>query len=141
VTIEVRPVARADWPSLFEVMRELRTRLSLEEFLARAARQAEAHRYELWGARVEGEGGWVGAMGLRPLETLARGAHIHVDDLVVADRARKLGAGRLLMERAFEIARERGCAAVFLDSRVEAVGFYERLAFEGHPAKIMKRKV
>ena len=46
--IAVHLAGRDDWPALFPVVRELRTRLTLEEFLPRMERQVAAHAYELW---------------------------------------------------------------------------------------------
>jgi glucosamine-phosphate N-acetyltransferase len=54
-------------------------------------------------------------------------------DLVVDQEYRGLGVGTALVERAAEIARERGCRRVELDSgfhRTAAHQFYERRGFE-----------
>jgi GNAT superfamily N-acetyltransferase len=56
-----------------------------------------------------------------------------VENVVVADDARRRGAGRALMLRAIEIAREAGCYKVNLISGNERTGaheFYRSLGFE-----------
>ena len=65
-------------------------------------------------------------MGMRPVHTLARGPHLHVDDLVVDAAVRGSGAGHALMAYAEADARAREMSAVFLDARPDAIPFYER---------------
>lgn len=58
---------------------------------------------------------------------------IEVEGLVVDERYRRTGIGRLLMNHVEEWARERGCNIVNLRSNVireEAHGFYRRLGYE-----------
>ncbi len=55
-----------------------------------------------------------------------------VGDVQVASAERGAGVGRRMMERAIELARERGCKLVFLIShhtRTDAHRFYQRLGF------------
>jgi glucosamine-phosphate N-acetyltransferase len=57
----------------------------------------------------------------------------YICDLVVDQEQRRAGVGTALMEKAVEIAKQRGCRRVELDSgfhRVEAHRFYEHLGFE-----------
>jgi len=57
----------------------------------------------------------------------------HVDELVVESRYRGQGVGRQLLAQISELARERGCRRVELDSafhRKQAHEFYERHGFE-----------
>ena len=95
--------------------------------------------YELVGAYLDGK--LVGVMGIRPVHTLARGAHLHVDDLVVDEAIRGSGAGRALMAYAEADARARDMGAVFLDARPDAVAFYEREKYALHPAPSMKKLI
>jgi ribosomal protein S18 acetylase RimI-like enzyme len=78
---------------------------------------------------------------MRPVATLARGSHLHVDDLVVDNTQRGSGIGAALMEYAERYARDHGLAAVFLDSRADVVGFYDRLGYSAHPAQLMRKSV
>ncbi len=148
--LTVRPVAETELGAAFEVLRELRTHLTPKLFAERLARQRE-RGYELLGAFAPGGEGpagplgptgpetLVGVLGMRPVETMARGPHLHVDDLVVAGGRRGRGVGRRLLARAEEIARERGLAAVFLDSRPEVLGFYEKLGYGPHTATLVRK--
>jgi N-acetylglutamate synthase-like GNAT family acetyltransferase len=135
VALNVRRLEPAEWPQAFPVISQLRT-LDEAEFLRRARRQSHTG-YELVGAFANGE--LIGVMGMRPVHTLARGAHLHVDDLVVAEHARGGGAGHALMEYAEADARARDMSAVFLDARPEAVSFYERRDFALHAAPSMRK--
>ena len=102
----------------------------------RARRQSHSG-YELVGAFQGGK--LIGVMGMRPVHTLARGAHLHVDDLVVDAQARGSGAGHALMAYAEADARARDMTAVFLDARPQAIPFYERESYVLHPAPSMKK--
>lgn len=58
-----------------------------------------------------------------------------VENVVVAEHARRCGAGRALMTRAIELAREAGCYKVNLISGNERTGahaFYRSLGFEAN---------
>lgn len=55
---------------------------------------------------------------------------LYVKYLAVVERARTLGVGRALMNRAEEEARKRGLAGVYLDTYdFQAPGFYEKLGY------------
>ncbi len=57
----------------------------------------------------------------------------HIDELVVEKNYRNQGIGTLLLDRLIEIARERGCRRVELDSAFHRKGahqFYEQRGFE-----------
>ncbi|WGS54112.1 GNAT family N-acetyltransferase [Paraburkholderia sp. D15] len=133
--IDVRRLTPAEWATAFPLIAQLRS-LDEAEFLQRARRQAHTG-YELVGAFAEGT--LIGVMGMRPVHTLARGAHLHIDDLVVDATVRKGGAGRALMDYAEADARARDMTAVFLDAHPDAVGFYQRQSFVFHIAPSMKK--
>jgi len=80
----------------------------------------------------------VGLMGFRPVHTLARGPHLHVDDLVVDEASRSLGVGKILLDFALNESKDRGMNFVFLDAREQAIPFYERNGFIFHTAPSMK---
>ncbi len=122
----------------FAIVVQLRAHLEIQEFAARVARQMEAG-YELIGAFVDHA--MVGVMGMRPVETLARGKHLHVDDLVVDAAARGHGYGKALLDYAEREARARGGAWVFLDSRPEVLTFYEALGYARHTAILVKKRI
>lgn len=133
--LEVRRLSPAEWGQAYPVIAQLRT-LDEPEFLSRARRQSYSG-YELVAALHEGK--IVGVMGMRPVHTLARGAHLHVDDLVVDETVRGSGVGHVLMAYAEADARARGMTAIFLDARPDAIPFYEREAYALHPAPSMKK--
>jgi GNAT superfamily N-acetyltransferase len=56
---------------------------------------------------------------------------LYVEDLFIAERARRLGIGRLLMARLAAIAQQRGCSRMSLAVLAwnPARGFYHRLGF------------
>lgn len=67
-----------------------------------------------------------------------------IGGLVVSERARRRGAGTLLMRRAEDFARERGCAAVNLRSNVIRSGahqFYAAIGYEIIKTQYAFRKV
>jgi GNAT superfamily N-acetyltransferase len=131
----IRRLLPTEWPQAFPVISQLRT-LDEAEFLRRVRHQSYSG-YELIGAFVDGD--LVGVMGVRPVHTLARGGYLHVDDLVVIEKARGYGAGHALMEYAEADARARNMSAVFLDARPEAIPFYERRDYVLHSAPSMKK--
>jgi ribosomal protein S18 acetylase RimI-like enzyme len=136
--MEVRPIFDHELESAYPIVRELRGHLDEEDFLLFARRQMETG-YELWGA-FEGRT-IVGVIGFRPLVTFARGMHVHVDDLVVTAGRRGSGVGRALLEAAEREARRRGLECVFLDSRPDALAFYERLGYVQHTSIVMRKEL
>ncbi len=134
--VSVRRLVPAEWRQAFAIVVQLRTALDEAEFLRRVQRQSFSG-YELVGAfRDEA---LVGVLGMRPVHTLARGGHLHVDDLVVDERVRSGGIGQALLAFAEQDATARGLSAVFLDARREAIPFYERERYVFHPAPSMKK--
>jgi ribosomal protein S18 acetylase RimI-like enzyme len=134
--IDIRAVAEAELAAAFAVLHELREQLDHATFVARLQRQAQ-QGYRLYGAFLGPL--LVGLIGMRPVETMARGRHLHVDDLVVAGGRRGQGIGQRLLEFAERQAREQGLAAVFLDCRRQAIGFYQKLGYTFHTAPLMRK--
>lgn len=139
MTIEIRPIEPNDSESAWHVLRELRTVLSFEQYETALVAQSRQHDYELIGAFKKGD--LVGIMGIRPVHTFARGAHLHIDDLVVTKSARGTGIGHKLLEYAETLARERGMEQVFLDSRPEVIGFYEGDGYRRHESILVKKRL
>ena len=131
----VRRLSPAEWRRAYPIVAQLR-QLPEDEFIRRVERQSYS-AYELVGAFRDDL--LVGVMGMRPVHTLARGPHLHIDDLVVDAAGRGSGVGRSLMEFAERDARARGMNAIFLDARPEAKPFYQALAFELHSSPSMKK--
>lgn len=133
--LEIRRLSPPEWMQAYRVMAQLRS-LEEPEFLERIRRQSYSG-YELVAAFDEGT--IIGVMGMRPVHTLARGAHLYIDDLVVDATGRGRGVGRSLLEYAEADALARSMTAVFLDARPDAVPFYEREKYVRHPAPSMKK--
>lgn len=74
--------------------------------------------------------GWADVFVMR---TIGAEPRAEIAGLVVEESCRSQGIGRLLMARAEEWARQKGCAAVTLRSNVireRAHAFYERLGYQ-----------
>jgi GNAT superfamily N-acetyltransferase len=136
--LSIRLLEAAEVPAAFPIVHQLRSHLDLDEFSARVSRQG-ALGYRLVGAFRGGE--MVGVMGMRKVETLARGAHLHVDDLVVDERERGTGAGGALLAFAEAHARREQLVAIFLDSRTEVISFYEKRGYAAHAALLMRKRL
>ncbi|MFK0378603.1 GNAT family N-acetyltransferase [Pandoraea sp. NPDC090278] len=134
-TLEIRRLSPPEWMLAYPVIAQLRS-LDAPVFLERVRRQSHSG-YELVAAFDDGT--IIGVMGMRPVHTLARGAHLHIDDLVVDAAGRGTGVGRSLMAYAEADAHARGMTAIFLDARPDAIPFYERESFVLHPAPSMKK--
>ena len=113
-------------PAVFEVMRELRPHLSLDDF-RRLYEQAQPEGYRV--AAVFDDGVPRGVAGYRIITNLVSGRHMYVDDLVTAEPWRSHGYGRRLNEYLVDKARSEGCQSIQLDSAVhrgDAHRFYFR---------------
>ncbi len=134
--VHTRRLEPREWAAVFPIVAQLRPHLDAEEFLERIRRQSHGG-YELVGAYRNGR--LIGVLGMRPVHTLVRGPHLHVDDIVIEESERRAGGGRALMAYAEADARARGMMAVFLDARPEAIGFYEAIGYELHTSPSMKK--
>jgi GNAT superfamily N-acetyltransferase len=136
--VQTRRLEPREWAAVFPVIAQLRPHLDAKEFLDRARRQSHGG-YELVGAYRNGA--LIGVLGMRPVHTLARGPHLHVDDIVIDEAERRAGGGRALMAYAEADARARGMTAVFLDARPEAIGFYQAIGYALHTVPSMKKNL
>jgi ribosomal protein S18 acetylase RimI-like enzyme len=134
--VQTRRLEPREWAAVFPLVAQLRPHLSAQEFLAQVRRQSHGG-YELVGAFRNGR--LIGVLGMRPVHTLVRGPHLHVDDIVIEEASRRAGGGRALMAYAEADAQARGMTAVFLDARPEAIGFYSALGYTLHPVPSMKK--
>ena len=120
------PLGDERLPAVFEVMKELRTHLSLEQFRDGYERaQPEGYRV----AAVFDGDECRAVAGYRLMHNLVSGFHVYVDDLVTGERWRSQGYGRELNDYLVDVARREGCASVQLDSatyRRDAHRFYFR---------------
>lgn len=112
--------------AVYPLMRQLRDRIRPETFAAEV-RVQQAHGYELIAGFVAGAP--VVLAGIRRAHTLARGAHLFVDDLVTGESVRGQGHGRAMLRHVAALARAEGLPRVYLDARLTAKGFYEQVGF------------
>ncbi|HYX33526.1 MAG TPA: GNAT family N-acetyltransferase, partial [Oligoflexus sp.] len=136
--VKIRKLKINEGNIVFPIIQQLRTELTLTQFIEKWERVTE-HGYCLIGAFIEGT--LVGVIGFRPVETLARGRHLHVDDLVIHDSRRGSGIGQALLQHVEDLALRGERLAVFLDSRPEAMGFYEKLGYSLHPAPLVRKRL
>jgi GNAT superfamily N-acetyltransferase len=126
--LSIEEIAPADerLPAVFEVMRELRTHLSLDDF-RRLYDESYPEGYRVAALFDDGEPRAVA--GYRLVTNLVSGRHIYVDDLVTAEKWRSHGYGQQLNDYLVQKARDEGRGSVQLDSavhRAEAHRFYFR---------------
>ena len=113
----------------FPLMAALRDRIREDTFLAEIRRQ-QRDGYELIGG-FDGDR-LVTLAGIRRSHTLSRGEHLFVDDLVTDERVRGKGYGTQTIDWLKARARGDGVPRIYLDSRITARGFYERVGFTFH---------
>lgn len=130
----IKHVEQGELADAYRVVRQLRPHLSQGDFVERITAQRRSG-YELFGAFVDGT--VVGALGCRPVITLARGNYLHIDDLVVDESVRGTHVGKKLMDFAREYADSNNMESIFLDAREEAVGFYQALGYTFHRSPSM----
>jgi GNAT superfamily N-acetyltransferase len=97
----------------FPAMKQLREKLTAEEFVKRVAEQ-EPEGYKL--AFLESEGQVVAVAGFRIYHMLATGKTMYVDDLVTDANARSQGFGEALLKWLIELSRKQKCETFSLDS-------------------------
>ena len=118
----------------FGVMRQLRTHLVEQDFVATIRRQQRGG-FRL--AYLE-EGGEVCAVaGFRVIDNLFAGRILYVDDLVTDSARRSMGHGKALLDWLVGEARKERCRSLELDSgvqRFDAHRFYlaNRMAISSH---------
>lgn len=119
----IRELTPDDHDTGLQILRELRPALDKATLIRHLAAQPG---YRLIGAFTPMLSG---LLGMRVVETLARGRFMHLDDVVVAAVSRGQGIGRALMSHAEAEARRVGCVSVFLDSYENVLPFYRALGY------------
>lgn len=137
----IREATEADLPRLMELLYQLSQLGMRPEGAVREVAEAElaAFRHlqsDDWSTCfvLEQEGDVIGTLTLYVLPALSHNGRPFglVENVVVDEAARGGGFGRVLMEHAESVARERGCYKVSFTSnakRTDAHGFYEHLGF------------
>jgi GNAT superfamily N-acetyltransferase len=119
----------ADLARAYEVVRELRTHLALEAFVAQVERQRTREGYRL--AALTADGRVRTVAGYRFLETLAWGRILYVDDLVTRAADHGAGYGTSMFAWLVGEARAAGCAQLHLDSGVQRFGAHRFYLAQG----------
>jgi GNAT superfamily N-acetyltransferase len=118
-----------DLTRAFPLMATLRDRIRADTFIADVRRQQQDGYALIGGFEREL---LVVLAGIRRSHTLSRGEHLFVDDLVTDASARGRGHGKAMLEWIAARARQDSIPRIYLDSRLTARGFYERIGFTFH---------
>lgn len=114
----------ADIQKCFDVISELRTHLTRDDFL-NTVRYMESEGFRL--AYIEVDGAVVAVAGYRIYTNLFLGKNLYVDDLITSAGERSKGYGKQMVDWLREKARQAGCRSYHLDSgtaRGQAHKFY-----------------
>ena len=113
----------------YPLMKALRERISSTTFLDEVRRQQQLGYRIIAGFD---RGRLLALAGIRRSHTLSRGEHLFVDDLVSDEASRGAGHGREMMQWLARHAAAEGVPRIYLDARITAKGFYEKLGFTFH---------
>src|ERR1043166_1995218 len=105
----------AEIKATYPVMKQLRSHLSEDQYLAAVRRQNESGNYHI--AALLDDNGIVRCVaGFRLTECLCWGKFMYVDDLVTDENARSENYGHRMMEWLVNQAKEKECKREHLDS-------------------------
>jgi ribosomal protein S18 acetylase RimI-like enzyme len=130
--VTVRAATPADAPQIARLSGQLGYPTTPEEAVQRLAQLEGDARHAVYVAESAPSQvvGWIHVEECRLIESDTRA---EINGLVVDERHRSRGAGRILMEHAEQWARARGCRAVVLRSnviRTRAHAFYQELGYQ-----------
>lgn len=130
--LAIREPEPGDYARLAELAGQLGYKSSAPDVGRRLAGMQGSSDHAMYVAETsEGEVvGWIAVFVWRGVESDTRA---EISGLVVDEKARSMGIGQRLLERAEQWAREKGCTAVGLRSNVirdRAHAFYERLGYQ-----------
>ena len=100
--------------SAFEVFLELRPHLRSKEIFVAQIMEQYKEGYEIIASYKQEE--VVACIGFRFLTTLAWGKILYIDDFITKEKTRGKGYGKILLDHVIQIARERLCKEVHLDT-------------------------
>lgn len=125
--MSISEIKESEISTVYELLKELRTTLTKEEFTEIYSEARKADRYTFYGYYIKQE--CVGLMGLRYLHDYVHKYHLYIDDLVVKKDFRSQGVGAILLEFAEDLARANSCTGLRLCTGIdnkEGIRFYER---------------
>ena len=98
----------------FDAFCELRPHLTDKEVFVAQVMQQQKESYEIIATYEQEE--VVACIGFRFLTTLAWGKILYIDDLITKEKTRGKGYGKILLDHVIQIAIERLCQEVHLDT-------------------------
>ena len=110
-------ISDAEIMSTYDVMKQLRPHVPINDYLDKVKRQQEKHNYHLVAAIEDGIVRCVA--GYRITEALAWGRFLYVDDLITDASERSKNYGQQIMEWLLQAARNDKCEQLHLDSGVQ----------------------
>ena len=138
--IEIRACTPAHATAASTLLAELGYEVSAKQAMERIRQLVQTGSDPIFLAVADGEA--LGLIALHICRMLQYGEPImRVAALVVAERARRRGVGKRLMEHAEHFAAAAGCEAVELTSaagRVEAHAFYRSIGYEANSVRFRK---
>jgi GNAT superfamily N-acetyltransferase len=134
----IRPASADDASAIAPLLGELGYPSEADRVRARMGRvlgtTGDSPTDSVFVATDEASGGVLGMLSLHRFSALHDDAPVAlITALVVADRARGLGVGRQLVDRAIDAARGWRCTRLLVTThvrRADAHAFYERIGFE-----------
>jgi ribosomal protein S18 acetylase RimI-like enzyme len=117
--------------AIYPLMKELRPKLTLSDFISIYEQAKAANQYTLIGAYSGEE--CIALMGYRILYDYVHGKHLYIDDLVTLPDHRSKGAGARLLDEAEILAKNFNCNYVRLCTGSDNEGgkrFYEREGYK-----------
>lgn len=110
------PKTKREIAATYEVMRQLRPKLSEAEFLSLVGEFGKKYGYGLMALKVKGQVRCVA--GFRVCESLGWGKYLYVDELVTDSRSRSHGLGKRAFAALVDHAKSLGCGELRLDSKL-----------------------
>jgi glucosamine-phosphate N-acetyltransferase len=132
--MKIKECTTRDFPDVFRLLEQLWPEAALDFHSEEAVFAAYVENDEDVPLAALEEGKLVGFASLNIRNSLWRTGRVgYMDTLVVEENHKRSGVGAALVERAEEIARDRGCSYIELDSafhRKEAHDFYDAVGYE-----------
>ena len=129
--VEIREAQPQDYARIAELAGQLGYPSSPKEIAERLDSMKHSNEHAVFVVQFGGEvAGWLGVYVCRTVEADPRA---EISGLIVDEKFRSQGVGPLLLVRAEEWAREKGCRAIGLRSNVirdRAHAFYERHGYK-----------
>jgi ribosomal protein S18 acetylase RimI-like enzyme len=132
--IEIKKCTNKDFGSVTRLLNQLWPDRKLDEIkLLKVYHKALRSKNQQYLKAVH-KGKIIGFCSLSIFNTLyGNGESMHVDELVIDESFRSMGIGKMLLDVAKKISREKGCKMLELESathRNDAHRFYENLGYE-----------